>query len=172
MAIRNHFPNLWPTQAKHPGSAAGRTWIGFWIGLCIAPVGMVEPTGLAPLKLMLTLALAFPLGGAIFGYLVFLGCEPTRWERFDRVWCRVTIGATIGLLVLFPGFWLQAVALSPFVALLLLGMIHPVAMFAVGAAWGLHHLFRSCVGVPTKSSAKPPARGVWDADLDQGGPGW
>ena len=170
----NHFPTFRTLTTSSPRSPTGSTWLGLWIGLSIVPIVVVDPTGHFSLGLALIFAVVFSLGGAIFGYLFFLMRDPARWERFNRVWGTVTIWATICLLVAFPGYWLQAAATSGVVVLMLLGMIAPSAMLAVGAAFGINHLIRHWVvrlGPPSKPSSIPPG-GVWDLDLDHGEPAW
>jgi hypothetical protein len=120
-----------------------------------------------------TISLFFvPFGGS-FGYILWLCGDRSRRDRFLTVWSRAFGVIVVGLLIAFPfvslAWWQVLSSMEPRTVLMLIGVVCSMAMFAVGAGWGIVHAVDSRVAA-FRHSSKPGADfrtdGIWDRELD------
>jgi hypothetical protein len=111
-----------------------------------------------------------PLGGT-FGYILWLCSDRSRQDRLARIWSRVAGVMVLCLLVAFPSVWWHVGrSMGPHLVLILMGAVCGMAMFAVGAGWGIVHLIGYTASLFLKTNkycAYFRTDGVWDSELDR-----
>lgn len=154
---------LTPARAAFFGLALG--WIAVTVVLIATPGGF---SGREVLGYFLGSAFI----GATSGYWTSLSADPVRQDRLHRATRTLTFLTLYGSLVFFPRFWWVMFATDVGVGLMILGFVCGMVLYVTAAAIGLAQL-ASYLASP-RSGKKPPAGaevgGVWDHDLDRGGP--
>lgn len=152
-----------------PGVA---TLLGVAFGWALAILCAFTPPRDFSYSFLLILLLSLGLFGGIFGYILWLSAEPVRDRRLRKITGLVALAAILGISVAFPDFWRGIESkMGPLMVVTLMGGVCAAAMFAVGAGWGMMHLFGHLASSPrqsTKSGTDLLTEGVWDRDLDQG----
>lgn len=135
------------------------------------PLRFTPPRDFSYRFLMITLLSIGPFG-AVFGYVLWIGADSERYERFQMVVSRAGGLMIFALLVAFPSAWWQiGHSMGVLMVVGLLGSVTALTMFAVAASWGIIHLVRH-IAFTHRHSSKTRVdfgdRGVWDRELDQG----
>lgn len=147
------------------------TLLGVALGCLLSILcAMTPPRDFSYSFLALISLFLVPFGGT-FGYILWLYGERSRQERFARIWSRVAGVMVLGLLVAFPSVWWDVGrSMGPHMVVMLMGNVCGLAMFAVGAGWGIVHLvdhLASTFRHSTKPGANFRTDGLWDSKLDQ-----
>ncbi len=161
-------------SGKHEKSLAPAkaTLLGIVIGLTAAiAVAFLLPHDFS-YSFLLVMLLSLVLFCGVYGYMLYLACDPARADRLVRIWRFIALFTIIGLLAAFPEFWRTGWSTSPFLVMMLLVFAYLMALFAAGAGLGIAHLVGHVVASfrqSAKLGMESPTDGVWDRDLDQGG---
>ncbi len=163
-------------KRRYPSSPAQTVLFCLAMAWVAVTVVMIATPGGFSFNEVLGYYLGFGFIGATSGYQVSISADPTRAERIGRATRVMIFLALFGSLVFFPRLWWAMFSTNSWVGLMLLGAIGGLVMYATAAAFGVAHLVGYLSGrlAPPEPAGKPrdgsAAGGVWDRDLDRGGP--